>query len=74
MKRYLKYIFVLSIVLFSFYYTNKVIELSSYNDVILASINDYANITDRKCIEGQINENGIILGLSGISVDKSRSY
>ena len=60
--------------IFSFYYTDKVIELSDYNNTILVAIDDYAKNFDRKCIEGSINEEGIILGYSGISIDKNMSY
>jgi hypothetical protein len=74
MKSYLKYMLVIFFTIFSFYYTDKVIELSNYNDTILASINDYASLNDTKCIEGIINEYGIVLGLDGISVDKNKSY
>ena len=74
MKTYLKYIIVLFFMLFSFYYTDKVIELSNYNNTILTSINDYASGYDTECREGFINEDGIVLGLSGISVDVNRSY
>lgn len=74
MKSYLKYIIVIFFALFSFYYTDKVIELSNYNDTILTSINDYASLKDTKCREGMINSDGIILGLSGINVDKNKSY
>ena len=74
MKNYLKYLSVIVFTIFSFYYTDKVIELSEYNNTILVSIDDYASINDKKCIEGQINEDGIILGLTGISVDKNKSY
>ena len=74
MKKYLKNIIVIFFVLFSFYYTDKVIEISKYNDTILVSINDYAKKTDYECREGNINEFGIVLGLSGIKVDKNKSY
>ena len=50
MKSYLKYIIVIFFALFSFYYTDKVIELSNYNDTILTSINDYASLKDTKCL------------------------
>lgn len=74
MKDYFKYIFLIVILVFSFYYTDKVFEFSHNNNVILASINDYALKSDRKCIEGFISEEGVILGLSGIKVDKNKSY
>ena len=74
MKTYLKYLLVIFFTVFSFYYTDKVIELSEYNNTILASINDYAKENDTKCIEGEINDKGIILPLSGSNVDKNKSY
>lgn len=60
--------------MFSFYYTDKVTKISEQNNVIMASINDYALKHDSKCVEGSITEDGIILGLSGISVNKNKSY
>ena len=74
MKKYFKYFLFLVFTIFSFYYTDKVMELSEYNNVVLASINDYANNNDKNCIEGSIKKEGIILGLSGIKVDKDKSY
>lgn len=56
MKQYLKNIIVIFFVLFSFYYTDKVIEISKYNDTILVSINEYASSKDYECREGSINE------------------
>lgn len=74
MKSYLKYLFVLLFTVFSFYYTSKVMELSKYNDTILVSINEYASEFDTKCKEGSITEDGIILGMSGLYVNKGKSY
>ena len=74
MKNYFKYFVIVIITIFSFYYANRVIELSEINNTILVSIDNYASINDSKCIEGEINNDGIILGLSGIVVDKNKSY
>ncbi len=74
MKPYLKYLLILFFTIFSLYYTDKVIELSEYNNTILTSINDYASVYDNECIEGYINKDGIVLGYSGIKIDKSKSY
>ena len=74
MKSYLKYLLVIFITIFSFYYADKVVELSNYNDTIMASINEYASNNDTNCKEGYINEDGIVLGLSGLKVNKSKSY
>ncbi len=74
MNKYLKCFLIFLMAIFSFYWTNRVIELSEKNNVILASINKYANDFDYKCREGSITEDGIILGLSGLNVDKDKSY
>ena len=74
MKNYYKYFLICLFALFSFNYINKIIELSEKNNVLLVSINDYANKYDYKCREGSISEDGIILGLAGMSVNKDRSY
>ena len=74
MKKYFKYFLILLVTLFSFYYTDRVMELSEYNNVVLASINEFASINDKECVEGSINKDGIILGLSGLIVDKDKSY
>ncbi len=74
MNKYIKIFLIFLIALFSFYWTNKVIEFSEKNNVILTSINKYASEFDYKCREGSITEDGIILGLSGLKVDKDKSY
>ena len=74
MEKYIKYILISLFLVFSIFYTNKVIEISQYNNTILASINDYASKNDYKCIEGSINNDGIILGISGLVVNKNKSY
>ena len=58
MEKYIKYILISLFLVFSIFYTNKVIEISQYNNTILASINDYASKNDYKCIEGSINNDG----------------
>ncbi len=74
MKKYYKYILVSMFVLFSFYYTDKIITMSEHNNVIMNSIVEYASNNDYKCREGEITSDGIILGLSGLSVNKNKSY
>ena len=48
MKNYFKYFLIIGFVLFSFYYTDKVTKISEQNNVIMASINDYAIKHDSK--------------------------
>ena len=55
-------------------YTNKVIDYSKINNTLLTSIEKYASNNDIKCIEGKINEQGIILSFDGKIVDKNKSY
>lgn len=61
-------------VIFSFIYTNKVVDYVDVNNVILSSIDEYALEYDKKCVEGSINEYGVILSFSGKLVDKNKSY
>jgi hypothetical protein len=53
---------------------NKVIDLSKENSVIIKYINKYKTKYDYKCNEGYINENGIVLGTNGSSVNVNKSY
>ncbi len=69
-----KYILILLLALFTIYYSIRVKNLSDYNNTLLVSIYKYASNKDEKCIEGSINNDGIILGYSGISVDVLNSY
>ncbi|MBQ6285513.1 MAG: hypothetical protein IJK67_04315 [Bacilli bacterium] len=74
MKNYYKYLFLCIITVFSFYYVNKIIELSEKNNTLLVSINKYADENNYKCREGSISEEGIVLGLSGLIVNMDKSY
>ena len=71
---YLKYIVCIVIVIFSFAYTNKLVEYTKTNNTLLASIEKYAKDNNQYCIEGKINEIGIILSFNGKIVDKNKSY
>lgn len=74
MKKFFKYFYILLFALFGFYYTSKVIEFSEKNNVLLVSINDFKEKHDYKCKEGSINEDGVVLGLSGLIVNVDKSY
>ncbi len=74
MKKYFKYIYIILFAIFSFFYTNKIIEFSEKNNILLVSINNYKEKHDYKCREGSINEDGIVLGLSGFFVNVDKSY
>lgn len=70
----IKYILLIFIVILSFMYTNKVVDYSKINNTILTSIEDYSKENNKYCIEGKINELGIILSFDGKIVDKNKSY
>ena len=69
-----KYILLIFIVILSFMYTNKVVDYSKINNTILTSIEEYSKENNKYCIEGKINELGIILSFDGKIVDKNKSY
>jgi hypothetical protein len=74
MKKYFKYVYVILFAIFGFFYTNRVIDLSEKNNTLLVSINNYKEQFDYKCREGSITEDGIVLGLSGFTVNTDKSY
>ena len=74
MKKYLYSFYILLFCLFGFLYTSKVLEISKYNDEVRNKIDEYASSYNFDCIEGSINSDGVVLGYSGIHVDKSLSY
>ena len=71
---FFKYVILILLIFFSFFYTNKVVDYVETNNVVLSRINEYALEYDKKCVEGSINEYGVILSFSGKLVDKNKSY
>ena len=74
MKKYFKYVILFVMICFSFYYTSIVKNLSDKNNVVISLINEYSVANDVKCIEGYINEDGVVLSYNGHIVDKENSY
>lgn len=74
MKKYLYIFYVILFFIFGFVYTSKVLELSKYNDEVRNKIDEYANSYDFDCVEGSISDLGVVLGHSGIHVDREMSY
>lgn len=70
----IKYISLIFIVILSFMYTNKVYDYSKINNTILTSIEEFSKENNQYCIEGKINELGIILSFDGKIVDKNKSF
>ena len=74
MKNFFKYIGIFSLMCFSFYYTKEVAEFFKKDDVVMKEIENYASIHDKECTEGYINDEGVVLSISGLVVDKDLSY
>lgn len=74
----MKKIFHISIVLllcvFSFFYTNKVIEFIRNSDPIMKSIKEKSSDYEVKPIDAKIEKNKIVPGISGKKVDYNESY
>lgn len=74
MKKTFEYIGLFVLVIFSFYYTDKVVKMVNKNDPLMEQITTYASANNTSCIEGYTTDEGIILGVSGLIVDENKSY
>ena len=74
MRNFFKYIGIFSLMCFSFYYTKEVAEFFKKDDVVMKEIENFASSHDKECIEGYITEEGVVLGITGLTVDKDLSY
>lgn len=74
MKKFFEYVGLSALVAFSFYYTDKAIEITKENDPLMVSITEYAESTSTKCSEGYVTESGVVLGVNGINIDINESY
>lgn len=74
MKNYLTYFGILLFAIFSIFYMNNIINLFLINNKVLDEIKVYKEENDYKCIEGYINEFGIVLGINGNIININKSY
>lgn len=65
---------IVCLVMFSFFYTEKAVNIANNKDPIMKSIMTYEEDTSNKCIEGSVSEEGVILGVNGYTVNVNRSY
>lgn len=72
MKRILKIIIILLITIFSFYYTNLIIDLAKSKDPIMKDIKKYKK--ERATINGIISNTTMLVGTSGEKIDIDKSY
>lgn len=69
-----KYIFLLFLMFFSFYYTDKVIDFINNKDPLMMEILDVKNNYEVIPVNAIINDNTIIPGINGRMVDVEESY
>lgn len=74
MKKIFTVIGVLSLVCFSFYYTNLATEIIKSNDPIMKKIIKVSESYKKESINAVFSDNTIIPGISGIKVDVNNSY
>ena len=65
---------IICFVLFSFFYTEASVSIANEKDPIMKSILVYKEKQTARCNEGEVTNEGSILGVSGKEVNVSRSY
>lgn len=73
-KKIISFFLTLLLISFSFFYTNKIILEARENDPIMIMIKEEQSEFETKPIEAISNDNYIIPGISGLSVDVGNSY
>ncbi len=74
MKNIIKFLGLLSLICFSFFYTDKVMDVALEQDKIMISINNVKDDYREDAIEAIIDNDTIIPGTSGREVDIEKSY
>lgn len=74
LKKTIQIVVVLLLTIFSFYYTNKSIELIRMQDPIMKTIKNKESKYETKAINAIIKENTIIPGISGKVIDYDETY
>ena len=73
-KQFIRYIFIGILVLFSFFYTNKSVELLKSIDPIMKKIKSNSEKYEIETVNAKIDDDTIIPGYSGIKIDINKSY
>lgn len=74
MKRFFEYLGLSAIILFSFYYTEKVVFLSQSKNTLIIAIKEAAIKEDVKAVNAEILGNNIVPGVNGEKVNIQKSY
>lgn len=73
-KKLFSILFSIFLVLFSFYYTNKITNTLKENDPIMLEIKEYSNIYPDTKVDSILENNNIIPGIKGIKININESY
>ena len=73
-KKTIKIVLSIILIVFSFFYTNKIIKISRNNDPIMIEIMNYYNEYNDIKEEAVIENNNIIPGTTGENIDIDKSY
>ena len=74
MKKFIKYVSVFVLVIFSFYYTNIVSKIFINKSVLMQKIIDTKSSVEIPYINAEVYNNYVIPGINGIVVDELNSY
>lgn len=73
-KKIISIVFSIILVLFSFYYTNKITTTLKEKDPIMVEIKKYDSLYPDTKIDSILSDNNIIPGIKGVKVDINKSY
>ena len=73
-KKILEAFLVIILVLFSFYYTDKVVSILEMNDPIMKKINNNKKQKEKPSVDATINDSKMIPGYNGLVVDVAASF
>ena len=73
-KKFFSLLGVLTLICFSFYYTDSAVDIVKRNDPIMKEIKSVMKDYEEKSIDATLIDNNIIPGISGVKVDIDKSY
>jgi len=74
LKKFFTFLGVMSLICFSFYYTDMAVDIVKRNDPIMKEIENVSSSYYIEPIDATLKDNSIIPGVSGIQVDIDKSY
>lgn len=74
MKKFFSYVGVISLMLLSFFYTEKTVEVVKEYDDVMIRLKEYSSKEKNEAIDAKIDGNTIIPGIKGIQVNINSSY